>query len=500
MYYGNAGIGAPQEDPENVWDDDFLMVQHLHETSGTHYDSTQYDNDGTANITAPGTQNATGIIDGADNFDGINDIIDFGSNASLQPTDNLTVEMWVNRTDNTTFERFLSHSIDSSNYAFEFGVDVIEPNKWRLRLNNDAATLKAAMVGSPGQWLYVVGTYAKDAGGIDEMKIYENGNLIGTQDYSTAMTNHGNLRTNRQGKSDGWLKSSVDEIRISGVARSADWIETSYNNQNNPSAFYTLHGEEGVPSAPTVSTSAASNVEETTTTLNGNITATGGENADSRGFEWDTDSGAPYSSNWTEAGSFGTGTFTGNLTGLTRGELYYYRAMAHNSAGWAYGGEQTFLTKPDGPTGLTATSHGTDWVYLTWTNGTGSDNTTVQYLAGVAYPGNPAAGTTGYFGPGTSANITGLSDNQTYSFRAWSYASEGGLGQWSDTYSSASDTTDASGEAPPTVIGGKILIVNKAALLAPWVALAAVLSIIAIKVVRYLRKKTHLRSLSKKTD
>ena len=31
-----------------------------------------------------------------------------------------------------------------------------------------------------------------------------------------------------------WYNGAIDEARISNVARSADWIETEFNNQNNP--------------------------------------------------------------------------------------------------------------------------------------------------------------------------------------------------------------------------------------------------------------------------
>lgn len=244
IYYGNA-LASNQQDAANVWDTNFKMVQHLQESSGgtdAIKDSTSNANHGTdSNAPAFG---ATGKIDSAISFDGTNDIIDYGSDNSLKMTDALTIGLWVNRTDSTTFERFLSHSIDTANYAYELGVDVTEPQKWRFRLNNDAVTLKTAMSGSPGQWLYLVVTYDKNAGGTDEIKMYENGSLVGSQDYSTAMANHGNLKTNRQGKSDGWVKSVIDEVRISDIARSSDWILTSFNNQNSPATFYTLGSEE----------------------------------------------------------------------------------------------------------------------------------------------------------------------------------------------------------------------------------------------------------------
>jgi hypothetical protein len=32
----------------------------------------------------------------------------------------------------------------------------------------------------------------------------------------------------------------MDEFRISNMARTAGWIKTSYNNESNPSSFYTI--------------------------------------------------------------------------------------------------------------------------------------------------------------------------------------------------------------------------------------------------------------------
>jgi len=78
-------------------------------------------------------------------------------------------------------------------------------------------------------------------------------------------------------------------------------------------------------------------------TLHGTITDTGGENCDERGFEWGYSSGNyPYS--WTETGNFGTGSFSHTITGLPEGSVVYFRAKAHNSAGWGYGDEKSFVT------------------------------------------------------------------------------------------------------------------------------------------------------------
>lgn len=113
--------------------------------------------------------------------------------------------------------------------------------------------------------------------------------------------------------------------------------------------------------APTVSTSAATNINYTGgvhgATLHGDITDDGGIANDFRGFVWDTvsraDPGnttppATYSNNWTEAGSWNSpASFSHAITGLVVGTVYYFRAYAHNTQGWDYGSEESFETLDD---------------------------------------------------------------------------------------------------------------------------------------------------------
>jgi len=96
---------------------------------------------------------------------------------------------------------------------------------------------------------------------------------------------------------------------------------------------------------PTVTTQAADDLGIGVGTLNGNITATGGENADERGFDWDYDTGVPYAYEETDLGDFGVGAFEEALSGLTEGNTVYFRGKANNSAGWGYGGEESFVVR-----------------------------------------------------------------------------------------------------------------------------------------------------------
>jgi hypothetical protein len=186
------------------------------------YDSSAYGNDGIiTGATYVGSANT--MFGDALNFDGVDDYVDFGSDTSLELANKFTIELWVKRTDKTNFERFLSHSINASTYAYEVGVDYLNPNQWRLRLNSDDVTLKVEMAGQAGQWIHVAFVYDNSLAS-DNMKIYENGTLVASGDYDKSLANHGTLRTNRQGKDDGWLKSTIDEVRIYDYALSPDTI------------------------------------------------------------------------------------------------------------------------------------------------------------------------------------------------------------------------------------------------------------------------------------
>jgi len=98
------------------------------------------------------------------------------------------------------------------------------------------------------------------------------------------------------------------------------------------------------PPTPTVVTGAATDISYTIATLNGNVTDDGGANVTIRGFQYDTDTGAPYAYDWHEHGSWIEGVFDCDLTDLACNQTIYYRAYATNSAGTSYGGELNLTT------------------------------------------------------------------------------------------------------------------------------------------------------------
>lgn len=109
----------------------------------------------------------------------------------------------------------------------------------------------------------------------------------------------------------------------------------------------TVYGEEvsftTKPVVATVTTVEATDVEGTTATTGGEVTADGGSSITAYGVVYGTGPNPTIEGNFTSDGS-GLGEFVSNLTGLRGLTTYYARAYATNDAGTAYGNEITFTT------------------------------------------------------------------------------------------------------------------------------------------------------------
>jgi uncharacterized repeat protein (TIGR02543 family) len=100
-----------------------------------------------------------------------------------------------------------------------------------------------------------------------------------------------------------------------------------------------------MPSAPTATTQAASNIAIRSATINGDFT-TGGGGSTSITFTYGTDSGLSGATTTTASNSPSTsnGSRSMNLTGLSPSTTYYYRISASNGTGSANGSIVSFTT------------------------------------------------------------------------------------------------------------------------------------------------------------
>jgi hypothetical protein len=147
------------------------------------------------------------------------------------------------------------------------------------------------------------------------------------------------------------------------LQNTANWTKVTYNGGGLTLSCTNFTNQQVVISstAPTVTTTAASSIANTSATLAGNVTADGGETVTERGIVYSTSDTTPTIAEGAtkDTNSTGTGVFTESITSLTAGTIYYFNAYAINSVGTSYGTSATFTTTGKGWTGATDTNWAT---------------------------------------------------------------------------------------------------------------------------------------------
>jgi uncharacterized protein (TIGR02145 family) len=126
-------------------------------------------------------------------------------------------------------------------------------------------------------------------------------------------------------------------ILISLVLLLAVFTGCSKNETSPPEPTITL---------PLLTTDLISSITLHTASCTGTITSDGGSAVTHRGICWSKAPDPLISDSTIDAGT-GTGTFTGELTGLDTSTLYYARAYATNSKGTGYGNTLSFTTEKE---------------------------------------------------------------------------------------------------------------------------------------------------------
>ena len=236
MYYENP-TAINQQSPPTVWDNNYMMVQHLQETdidggAGDIKDSTSNGNNGTT-VNMGVSNQVEGRIDGSMEFDGVNEYIGAGSAASLDVTQG-TYSMWLNWEDDSGV---LEIPLAKDNVGFNLG-------DGSIHIHGESTNGVMFMAGSafgenevvsdsaitPGEWVHVVGV-----SGTGGMLLYIDGVVQADTDvYTGGWSNAAAslLMGSRRAGTDEF-DGILDEIRISNIRRSADWINTTFWNKND---------------------------------------------------------------------------------------------------------------------------------------------------------------------------------------------------------------------------------------------------------------------------
>ena len=236
LYYGHATEEQPAIDAaygaEAVWSNNYLASWHLHDDF---LDSSSNDSDGTNT----GSADIAGKIGDGQDFEGV-DYIDVATTAFSNITDEVTVSLWqygdaaVQPQSDNCF-----HGADASNQRqlaaiipWATGIAYWDAFGGSPYNRISKAASAAEYEGQWNRWSFTLNSTTGN------MYMY----LNGSQWHSdTGKTNTYSTITNfKIGSSYDTLYNYdgiIDEMRISTVARSVDWIETEHNNQNAPATF-----------------------------------------------------------------------------------------------------------------------------------------------------------------------------------------------------------------------------------------------------------------------
>lgn len=252
MAYGNTTITSRVVWSTNTWDSNFMGVWHLPNgsTLGA-LDSTANANHGT--ITNAPTA-SVGQIDGGATFVTANSqSISIADNTTLKPA-RLTYSLWFKRNGNQA---------NQQKRLIEKGTDATGPpfGSYFIQFVGGDASAFQQLIGVAGTatgWTTPAGTIAdltwyKAANSYDgsNVRSYFNGVLRNTVAGSGAISYDTNplafgASSNNVGGFGQFYQGSLDELRLSNIARSPDWERTEYNTETNSSLFCQLQAKRFV--------------------------------------------------------------------------------------------------------------------------------------------------------------------------------------------------------------------------------------------------------------
>jgi hypothetical protein len=282
MYYGNSCMTASSQNATGVWDANYQGVWHLSQsptgTAPQMKDSTANGYNGTAEGGFVAGDQQTAKIDGGLDFESAHSDYVQAAAAALGTT-SVTVSAWFNVTSFTGTETTFGGSGTSDGMVVFSTRDantnvsptlVVSPalngggfgTPNSLIFCDDTANVAVGAKGTTaiatGTWYYAVGTFSYNAGTatyLGNWNVYLNGQNNGTTnnfDYAGTAAVPFSGASWMLGNNPQWTGYSnviLDEVRVSNIARSAAWILTEYNNQNNPGSlatagFYAVGAEQ----------------------------------------------------------------------------------------------------------------------------------------------------------------------------------------------------------------------------------------------------------------
>lgn len=220
--YGDAALSSDGSST-STWDSDFTNVYHLSDTSHL--------GDSTSNartLTNDSLSNATGKINGG--ITGVGHTSAFSVGASR-----VTVSAWVYSTNFGANGMVVEKATVNTQWEIFF-------ESGNLILRDGGSHDLSTAAPSNSNWHHVAGTIGASSAGA----LYKDGSSAATGSSSAFTDSSSALYLGSYDNSGYFFNGTIDEVHVSKVARSANWIATEYNNQSAPTSFWSMGTETAV--------------------------------------------------------------------------------------------------------------------------------------------------------------------------------------------------------------------------------------------------------------
>lgn len=227
MYYGDSSITTDQSDSENVWDSNFITVNHmgssLEDSTSNGFDGTNY-----------GTTLVDGLNGKGRSFDGVNDYITIGNVLGVYDNSQaLTFQAMVNYTDSTYSTIVNNQLTGPSGHGYNFGTRNFSPNYHMLRVQGvDRLQSDCTITSGDGEFNLICSTY-DGLGNTDSINNIVNnsaGNNLVYSGSGDSMVGNNMTHLGSRIGSETMYGGIIEEVRISDIVRSDAWIKADDYN------------------------------------------------------------------------------------------------------------------------------------------------------------------------------------------------------------------------------------------------------------------------------
>lgn len=222
--YMAVGNGSPPARTTNPWDVHYVSVYHV--GNGTSLSLT--DSIGTNNLSNSSVAAGAGQVDGAASFSGAQ--YAYKNTFSGMTAAPITVSAWVKTSANAIFLT-LGNYAAQNRWQFDYtGIYI----RWITADSGGSTVSNGQQLSAGVGWQYIVGIDASSTSHV----CYVNASPGSVDPTSSAPSGVNALTLGaaeyNSGAYSSFLIGSIDEVHISNIARSSDWITAEYNNQLSP--------------------------------------------------------------------------------------------------------------------------------------------------------------------------------------------------------------------------------------------------------------------------